>query len=81
MENWINEQNAILLILILSFIFKNKLFVTPEQLAAMRSEILATVKKDYATKELAAVIREDISEIKHQLTTISEYIMHHHSQP
>lgn len=75
MEQWINEQNAIIVLCILGFIFKNKLFVTPEQLSAAKLEILNTVKEDYATKELVAVIREDISEIKHQLTTISEHII------
>lgn len=77
MDNLFTEQNAIILVLILSFIFKNKLFVTPEQLSATKLEILNTVKKDYATKELVSVIREDISEIKHQLTMVSDYIMNH----
>lgn len=59
------------------FLFKNKIFATPSQLAEMKEQILATVKEEYATKELVQFIREDIAEMKKELKLISDYILTH----
>lgn len=43
----------------------------------MKDEILATVKEEYATKELVQFIREEIAEMKADIKIISDYIVTH----
>lgn len=63
--------------IVVAFLFRSKLFVTPKELSDMKEYILNTVKDEYATKELVQFIREDISEMKDQLKIISDFILTH----
>ena len=74
-ENLLTEQNALIVILILSFIFKHKLVVVPEQLTALELRIMTQIKEEYASKEFVGTIRDDIAEIKSQIRLISDHIM------
>lgn len=74
-ENFLTEQNAIIIILILSFLFKHKLVVVPEQLTALELKIMNKIREDYASKEFVGTIRDDIAEIKDQIRLISNHIM------
>lgn len=74
MEEKIIEY-APIIVVILCFFLKNKLFVTPEQLLQTKADILETIKQDYMTKEIAETIKQDIQDIKSQLNIISEYIL------
>lgn len=62
------------IIVILSFIFKNKIFVTPEQMLRMKEEIRKEIKAEYATKEIADEIKNDIQDIKENLHDIRIFI-------
>ena len=62
------------IIVILSFIFKNKIFVTPEQMLRMKEEIRKEIKEEYATKEIADEIKNDIQDIKENLHDIRVFI-------
>lgn len=75
-EKFLTEQNAIIIILILSFLFKHKLVVVPEQLTALELKIMNKIREDYASKEFVGTIRDDIAEIKDQIRLISNHIMH-----
>jgi len=68
-------EYAPLIIVVLCFFLKNKIFVTPEQLLQTKAEILENIKKEYMTKEIAETIKQDIQEIKQQLNVISEHIL------
>ena len=75
MENsqfWI--EYAPIIIVLLTFIWKNKLFVTPQQLAEMKLEILTTVKNDYATKEMVQFIRDDLAQIKDEFKELNIFL-------
>ena len=73
MESYIVSY-APILIVVLTFLFKNKFFVTPEQLLRMKEEIKKEVKEEYATKEIANEIKDDIRDIKENLREISLYL-------
>ena len=66
---------APIIIVVLAFIFKNKIFVTPEQMLLMKEEIRKEVKQEYATKEIANEIKDDIRDIKRDLHDISNVLM------
>lgn len=71
---------APVIIVVLAFIFKNKIFVTPEQLLLMKQEIKKEVKEEYATKEIANEIKEDIKDIKANLHEISNLLLKNTSE-
>jgi len=77
------EQYAIsyapVIIVVIVFIFKNKIFITPEQLLLMKQEIKQEIKKEYATKEIAEEIKDDINEIKNDLKEIRSLLFTNHS--
>jgi len=73
MEQYIVSY-APVIIVVLSFIFKNKIFVTPEQLLLMKEEIHKEIKEEYATKEIANEIKDDIREIKNDIKEISLHL-------
>ena len=66
---------APVIIVVVTFLFKNKFFVTPEQLLRMKEEIKKEVKEEYATKEIANEIKDDIRDIKENLREISLHIL------
>ena len=68
-------EYAPIVIVICVFLFRSKLFVTPAELSEMKDTILATVKEEYATKELVQFIREEIAEMKADIKIISDYII------
>lgn len=76
-----NEQLLVeyapIIILVLAFIWKHKLFVTPSQLLQTKEDILKSVKEEYATKELVQFIRNDISEIKREFADLNIFIRSH----
>ena len=74
-EKFLTEQNALIIILVLSFLFKHKLVVVPEQLTALELKIMNKIREDYASKEFVGTIRDDIAEIKDQIRLISNHIM------
>lgn len=76
MEEKFIEYAPIIMIVVM-FLFRAKLFVTPKELSDMKDHILNTVKEEYATKELVQFIREDIAEMKQQLKIISDFILTH----
>ena len=73
-EQYIISYSPIIIV-VLTFIFKNKLFVTPEQLLLMKEEIYNKVKEDYATKEIAEEIKDDIRDIKESLKEIRSHFL------
>lgn len=77
------KEYALVIFVVIAFMFKNKLVVSPgqlaEQLAAMKEVILSHVREDYATKDLVNSIKEDTTEIKQQLAKFQEYFLQHHS--
>lgn len=68
---------APVIIVVIAFIMKNKLFVTPQQLSDAKLEILNAVKEDYATKEMVQFIREDISQIKQEFKDLNLFLREH----
>ena len=74
-EKFIEYAPTILIVCM--FLFRSKLVVTPAELSNMKDEILATVKEEYATKELVQFIREEIAEMKADIKIISDYIITH----
>lgn len=68
---------APVIIVVIAFIMKNKLFVTPQQLSDAKLEILNAVKEDYATKEMVQFIREDISQIKQEFKDLNIFLREH----
>lgn len=68
---------APVIIIVIAFIMKNKLFVTPQQLSDAKLEILNAVKEDYATKEMVQFIREDISQIKQEFKDLNLFLREH----
>lgn len=74
-----NEQMLIeyapLIIIILTFILKEKIFVTPAQLAETKEEILREVKADFVAKEIVEEIKEDIKRIEEKLDNLIDYFM------
>ena len=78
MDNIIIEY-APLIVIALVFLLRNKIFITPDQMSnavlQVKDEILKEIEGKYATLEFAKNIREDITEIKEQLKTISDFLM------
>lgn len=76
------EQYAIsyapVIIVVIAFIYKHKLFVSPEQLLLMKQEIKKEVKEEYATKEIAEEIKSDIRDIKNDIREISLHLFTNH---
>ena len=76
------KEYAVVIFVVVAFLFKNKLVVSPAQLADKLSDlkeiILLKVKEDYASKDLVNSIKEDTTEIKHQLLRFQEYFFQHH---
>lgn len=62
-------------LVIIYFLWKERVFVTQAQLLKAKEELLAQIENKYATKELANNIKEDIKEIKEQLKTISDFLL------
>lgn len=73
-EQYIISYSPIIIV-VLTFIFKNKIFVTPEQLLLMKEEIYKEIKEEYATKEIAEEIKDDIRDIKESLKEIRSYFL------
>ena len=73
-EQYIISYSPIIIV-VLTFIFKNKIFVTPEQLLLMKEEIYKEIKEDYATKEIAEEIKDDIRDIKESLKEIRSHFL------
>ena len=76
------EQYAIsyapVIIVVLAFIYKHTLFVSPEQLLLMKQEIKKEVKEEYATNEIPEEIKNDINEIKNDLKEIRLHLFTNH---
>ena len=76
------KEYALVIFVVIAFMFKNKLVVSPaqltEKLATMKEIILSHVKEDYASKDLVNSIKEDTTEIKDQLAKFHEYFLQHH---
>lgn len=76
------KEYAVVIFVVVAFLFKNKLVVSPAQLADKLSDlkeiILLKVKEDYASKDLVNSIKEDTTEIKQQLLRFQEYFFQHH---
>lgn len=68
---------APVIIVVLAFIFKNRIFVTQEQLLLMKQEIKKEIKEEYATKEIANEIKNDIRDIKQSLREINTILIKH----
>ena len=81
MEELIKEY-AVVIFVVVAFMFKNKLIVSPsqlnEKLSNMKEIILLQVKEDYASKDLVNSIKEDTTEIKQQLAKFHDYFLQHH---
>lgn len=74
MENVFIEW-APIIIVVLVFLLKNQIFVTPTQLLKVKEEIIAQIKNEYASKELAEEIKKDIQEIKDQLQNLTNHLI------
>lgn len=74
MENVFIEW-APIIIVVLVFLLKNQIFVTPTQLLKVKEEIIAQIKSEYASKELAEEIKKDIQEIKDQLQNLTNHLI------
>ena len=70
-------EYAPIIILVLAFIWKHKLFTTPAQLLQVKEDILKSVKEEYATKELVQFIRNDLADIKHEFASLNTFIRTH----
>lgn len=75
-------QYAPIIVLVYLFLRKNDIFVTPakfaEEHAALKAEFekkIDDLDEKYATKEFVNELKEDIKEIKSQLSTLSNYLM------
>lgn len=81
MEELIKEY-AVVIFVVVAFMFKNKLIVSPsqlnEKLSNVKEIILLQVKEDYASKDLVNSIKEDTTEIKQQLAKFHDYFLQHH---
>lgn len=74
MENIFIEW-APIIIVVLIFLLKNQIFVTPTQLLKVKEEIISQIKNEYASKELAEEIKKDIQEIKDQLQNLTNHLI------
>ncbi|MBQ6907794.1 MAG: hypothetical protein IJQ28_05395 [Clostridia bacterium] len=74
MENVFIEW-APIIIVVLVFLLKNQIFVTPTQLLKVKEEIITQIKNEYASKELAEEIKKDIQEIKDQLQNLTNHLI------
>ena len=77
MDNYIINY-APLLIIIITFLLKNKFFVTPEQLEKAHAQILEEVETKFATKEILETLKEDITELKEKVDKIYDILLQHH---
>ena len=80
MEQYFFEY-APIIIVVIAFIFKNKIFATPTELQSlkvemqtMKVEILNQIKEEYATKELLNFVREDMEAIKEELKDLNAFL-------
>ncbi len=74
MEQYIISYSPVIIV-VLTFIFKNKIFVTPEQLLRMKEEIRREIRAEYATKEAADEIKQDIADIKNSVHEINLFLI------
>lgn len=80
MEQYFIEYAPIIIVVIV-FIFKNKIFATPTELQSlkvemqtMKVEILNQIKEEYATKELLNFVRQDMEAIKEELKDLNAFL-------
>lgn len=66
---------APIIIVVLMFIFKNKIFVTPEQMLLMKEDLIKEIREEYATKEVVNEIKDDIRDIKQNIKEISNLLL------
>lgn len=75
--NW--ETYAPIIIVVLLFIWQNRVFVTPEQLEKKHREILADMKKNYvelnAYKESQTHIYSELEKVSVGIEDLKNYLM------
>ena len=62
---------APIIVVVLAFIFKNKIFVTPEQMLLMKEDLIREIREEYASKEVVIEIKDDIRDIKTNIREIN----------
>ena len=78
--NWGNmEVNAPIIVVVLLFIWQNKIFVTPEQLEKKHREILDDMKKNYvelnAYKEFQTHIYSELEKVSTGIEDLKSYLI------
>lgn len=68
-------QYAPIVVLVVVFLLKNKIFVTPEQLEKTHTQILEEVENKFATKEILDTLKEDINELKNKVDKIYDILL------
>lgn len=68
-------EYAPLVIIIVAFLLREKIFVTPVQLAETKEEILAQVKLEFSTKEAVNEIKDDIKRIEDKIDNLIEILL------
>ena len=74
MDNILLEYAPLLLVLI-TILLKEKIFITPFQLEQTKSEILKMVDDKFVDKEAIEDLRQDIKELKEKLNSLYDYII------
>lgn len=73
MSEWLDY--APILIVVLVFLFKNKLVVTPEQLERKHREIIEEVEAHFATREALKALEKRFDRIEAKIDKIYDKIM------
>ena len=68
-------EYAPIIIVVLTFCFKNQIFVTPAQLKDAKAEMLQEVEIKFATKEVVEGIKEDIRRLEDKIDKLQEIIL------
>ena len=74
MDNYVIQYSPIV-VLVVVFLLKNKIFVTPEQLEKNHAQILEEVETKFATKEILDTFKEDINELKSKVDKIYDILL------
>lgn len=69
------QQYAPIIIVIVAYLYQNKMFVTPEQMERLHREILDEIKQDYANKTELKPLQDNISEIKDKIDSIYNILL------
>ena len=67
-------EYAPLIIVILAFIMKNKLFITPEQLECKHREILKEIDDRYVRNDLHKELKEYIQKVDEKVEKVEEKV-------